>query len=316
MTPWELGAVALVILVCWGWLASRKPVAPPVAARPAQRWPALAMRDRLGWRELREQEDGYGPGLVAVVHCRSRQDQNRVRYLPELAGGCLERSLRHGGERACSWACLGAGDCVAACGEGAIRLEGGLPVVDPSLCTGCGDCLPACPVQVLGLQPAEARLVVACQSDLAHAERPGVCQVACAGHGACLETRFVAPGLVERRGNRPALRHDHSANLLPLLSLCPTGSFVDRAPHRPWFTVNEHCTACGDCLPLCPAPGCILPAGGPADTPVGTSRVRIVAEVCTGCGLCLPACQPQAIRVVGALGYGGLGARGLGARVK
>jgi len=90
---------------------------------------------------------------------------------------------------------------------------------------------------------------------------------------------------------------------------------VDRAPHRPWFTVNESCTACGDCLPLCPVPGCIVPAGEAADTPVGTRRVRIVAETCTGCGLCLPACAPQAIRVVGALGYGALGARGLGARV-
>lgn len=309
MNPWVLGLVALTALACWGWLASRQAAAPVAHVRRPPRWPALAMRNRVGWRELDELEDGYGPGLVAVVHCRSKQDGNRLRYQPELEGGCLERKLRHGGERACVWACLGGGDCLAACGEDAIRLVDGLPVVDASLCTGCGDCLPACPPQVLGLLPAEARLVVACQSDLAHPERPGVCQVGCAGHEACLETRFVAPGLVERRGNRPALRHDHSANLLPLLSLCPTGSFVDRAPHRSWFTVNDFCTGCGDCLPLCPAPGCILPAGEAADTPVGTRRVRIVAEVCTGCGLCLPACAPQAIRVVGALGYGGLGAR-------
>jgi NAD-dependent dihydropyrimidine dehydrogenase PreA subunit len=105
------------------------------------------------------------------------------------------------------------------------------------------------------------------------------------------------------------LHHDRSANLLPLLSLCPSGTFVDRIPHRPWFTVNDHCTGCGDCLPRCPEPGCILPAGEPAATPVGTRRVRIVPEACTGCGLCLPACPPQAIRVVGALGYGRVGSQ-------
>lgn len=309
MNPWMTTVLALALVSAWGVWASRGRPVSVAGPRRARRWPALAMRDPVGWRELEEREDGYGPGLVAVVHCRSHDGENRLRYQPALGGSCLERSLRHGGERACTWACLGAGDCVAACAEKALVMRDGLPVVDASRCTGCGGCLPACPRHVLGLQPVEARLVVACQSDLAPVDRPAVCDKACAGHGACLETRFLAPGHVERRGNRPALRHDHSANLLPLLSLCPTGTFVDRAPHRPWFTVNESCTACGDCLPLCPAPGCILPAGEVADTPLGTRRVRIVAEACTGCGLCLPACKPQAIRVVGALGYSGMDAR-------
>ncbi len=36
--------------------------------------------------------------------------------------------------------------CMAACGDGAIRIEaGGIVVVDATRCTGCGRCVPACP---------------------------------------------------------------------------------------------------------------------------------------------------------------------------
>jgi len=152
--------LGLVALVAWGAWAARGRSDSAAGPRRPLRWPALAMRDHVGWRELEERVDGYGPGRVAVVHCRSHAGENRLRFQPALGGSCLERSLRHGGERACAWACLGAGDCLAACAEQAMRLVDGLPVVDSARCTGCGDCLPACPRGVLGLQPAEARLVV------------------------------------------------------------------------------------------------------------------------------------------------------------
>lgn len=310
MSVWIQSLTAVLTLAglagvqAWRGRSSSKPQ--PQTLR-SLRWPALRLRSRTGWCALEAALDGYGPALVAVVNCRSREDQNERRHHPTRAGSCAERQLRHGGERACTWACLGAGDCTTVCPAGALRMEAGLPVVDAALCTGCGDCVLACPRQVLSLIPAEAQLLVGCNSGAEPAGRGAVCRTACMGHERCLETRFLPAGLVERRENRPVLLHDHSANLLPLLSLCPTHSFVDRIPHRPWFTVNDHCTACGDCLPLCPAPDCIVPAGPAADTPVGNARVRIVPEACTGCGLCLPACKPLAIRVVGALGYGRTG---------
>lgn len=312
MTIWlqTLGALASLGALA-GWQAWRATLrgSPATPSRPVLRWPALRLRSRSGWCGLDSGETGYGPAQVAVVNCRSQGEQNRLRYQPARPGSCEERQLRHGGERACAWACLGAGDCEAVCPVAAIRMEAGLPLIDAARCTGCGDCVLACPRQVISLIPAEAQLLVGCHSGADPGERPALCDTACAGSAHCLDTRFLSPGLVSHSEGRPVLHHDRSANLLPLLSLCPSGTFVDRIPHRPWFTVNDHCTGCGDCLPRCPEPGCILPAGEPAATPVGTRRVRIVPEACTGCGLCLPACPPQAIRVVGALGYGRVGSQ-------
>ena len=309
MSVAALAVAFLLLSAAAGWLLARRMPAPAAAGTrswPNQhlRWPALRLRSRTAWSGLHEREDGYGPGQVAVVNCRSRGEQNRLRFHSTLRGSCRDLQLIHGGERACAWACLGEGDCARACGEGAISMREGLPVVEAARCTGCGDCVSACPRQVLSLIPVEAQVYHACNSNLDPARRAALCEAGCGDHGRCLQSRFLPDAAVGSREGRRVLDYSRSDNLLPLLSLCPTGSFVDRVAHRPWFTVNEHCTGCGDCLPLCPAPDCILPHGEEAATPVGRTGVRIAAEACTGCGLCLPACRPQAIRVVGALGYG------------
>ncbi|MDP2359439.1 MAG: 4Fe-4S binding protein [bacterium] len=307
--PTLILAVAGALGLAWLIAPAAPASANPPSSRPLLRWPALRLRSRVGWSELAGPEDGYGSGQVAVSGCRSPENGNGRRFISAQRGSCQELQLVHGGERACAWACLGEGDCVRACGEGAIHLEAGLPVVDPGLCSGCGDCVLACPRQVLLLMPAEAQLHLGCQSRADAAERAVHCERSCRDSERCLESRFLPAGLVGSREGRRVVDYSRSANLLPLLSLCPSGSFVDRIAHRPWFTVNESCTGCGDCLPLCPAADCILPDGPPADTPLGRARVRIVPEACTGCGLCLPACAPKAIRVVGALGYGTGGRR-------
>jgi len=299
-------ALALLAIRPFGRQARRRSEVrgAPAPARPL-RWPALRLRSRSGWAELAEHEDGFGPGHVAVAACRSREGENARRFVSTRRGSCLDLQLVHGGERACAWACLGEGDCARLCPEGAIRMEKGLPAVSALLCTGCGECVLACPRQVLTLIPAAAQLHHACASREDPLRRTETCTRACGDHRACLASRFLSPGLVRVDRDRIQVDYTRSANLLPLLSICPTGAFADRIAHRPWFTVNEHCTGCGDCLPLCPAPACILPDGPAADTALGRARVRIDPERCTGCGLCLPACVPQAIRVVGALGYAG-----------
>ncbi len=305
MTVWWLClGLGLLVLSMHGLPRGGRPQPIRTVFRPL-RWPTLRLRSRTGHAALEEAADGYGPAQVAVVACRATSRGSRSRFAPAHRGSCLDLHLQHGGTKACAWACLGEGDCAAVCAEGAIRMEDGLPQVDAQRCTGCGDCIPACPRQVLALIPAEAQIHLACASAQAAEDRNALCSSACHNSRNCLDTRHVANGLVASRDGRQVVDYTRSANLLPLLSLCPSGALRDRIPHRPWFTVNERCTGCGDCIPLCPAAGCMLPDGPAAPTPLGRARVRIVADICTGCGLCLPACEPQAIRVVGALGYGG-----------
>ena len=263
--------------------------------------PEWRIRGRVAWSGERDETHGYGSELSAVVNCRSREDQNLRTFESVRRESCLDLQLQYGGERDCNWACLGAGDCVDACPENAIRVVNGLPVIQASRCTGCGDCLPACPRQILSLIPADAQVAVTCASDEPVERRREHCHSGCASSGRCVENAFVEPGLLLVDGQRRVLDYSRSANLVPLVGLCPSSVFSDRIAHRPWFTVNEACTGCGDCLPACPVTDCIRAEG---DAGTHGARARIHAELCVGCGLCVPVCPVGAIRVVGAVGFG------------
>ncbi len=266
-------------------------------------YPALRFRGRCAWCEVADSHEGYGASAVAVVNCGSSPAHNSLAFRSALRQSCFDLQLQHGGERGCPWACLGEGDCALVCPQAALAMVDRQPVVDAGLCIGCGACVAACPRQVISLIPADAQLYVACASADTTARRTVICDSGCADSGACLENSFLEPGLVASWQGRRLLNYTRSANLLPLRALCAASVFRDRIDHRPWFTVNRHCTGCGDCLPACPAAGCILPEGEAMENAVGRERVRIVPELCVGCGLCLPRCPEKAIQVVGAVGY-------------
>jgi dissimilatory sulfite reductase (desulfoviridin) alpha/beta subunit len=54
--------------------------------------------------------------------------------------------------------CQGCGECVLACREGAISVEGGLEI-GVSRCLGCGDCVRACPTGALSLRSGGCRVL-------------------------------------------------------------------------------------------------------------------------------------------------------------
>lgn len=124
---------------------------------------------------------------VAVLHCQGGEDiaPRRADYAgPET---CAAASLVQSGFKACTFGCLGLGDCVRACAFDAIRIgTRRLPIVNPAACTACGACVTACPRGLLRLHPVEtARMVVLCAS-----KDPGIvakkaCSAACIGCGIC-----------------------------------------------------------------------------------------------------------------------------------
>ncbi len=68
------------------------------------------------------------------------------------------------GYKKCPYGCLGLGDCMAVCPNGAISIdeEMNVVVIDPDKCTGCGLCVKECPRGIIQLVPANANIVYLC----------------------------------------------------------------------------------------------------------------------------------------------------------
>lgn len=121
---------------------------------------------------------------VAVLLCGGGEKiKDRFSYDGLL--DCRAAQLMFGGMKECRYGCLGLGSCEAACPFGAIRMEGGLPIIDPELCTGCGVCVKVCPKDIIILIPASKRVVVRCNSKDKGATVAKICEVGCIGCQKC-----------------------------------------------------------------------------------------------------------------------------------
>ena len=87
--------------------------------------------------------EGTLEAKTALVHCGGCEEfaARKLRYsgLPS----CAAAAQFYGGDLACSYGCLGYGDCRAVCEYGAITVENGLARIDKDKCAACGLCVKA-----------------------------------------------------------------------------------------------------------------------------------------------------------------------------
>ena len=97
----------------------------------------------------------------ALIHCNGNSE---VIYNYSGVGTCKAAAQLLRGYKKCPYACLGLGDCVKVCPQGAISIkpENGVAVVDPEKCTGCGLCLAECSQNLIELVPAGTKIAFLC----------------------------------------------------------------------------------------------------------------------------------------------------------
>ena len=99
---------------------------------------------------------------VALVKCcGTRSEAIRVGDYNGICD-CSVASMTAGGDKGCTYGCLGYGACANVCPKGAISIHDGLAKVDKRLCIGCGKCVTACPKHIIELVPASATIHVLC----------------------------------------------------------------------------------------------------------------------------------------------------------
>lgn len=163
---------------------------------------------------------------VARLACAGGNHVARMRAEYKGAPSCRAAVAAGGGGKACSWGCLGLGDCERSCGFDAITMdEHGLPVVDVDKCVACNDCVLACPLDLFSLQPLNHKLWVACKSLAEGDEALADCEVACTGCGRCAADAPTGLIRIEQNLARVDYSRNHIATRFPI-ERCPTGAIV------------------------------------------------------------------------------------------
>ena len=169
--------------------------------------------------ELLGVSGGKAEKKVAHVHCMGNCDNTSNKAEFQGVNSCLSAS-RYGDITACSFGCLGFGDCVSACLSNAITVCNGVAVVDINKCGGCGLCEQACPRKLITVAPVKEQAVVRCSNHDKGAVAKKACKAACIG---CMKCMKVC-----------------EAGAITVNNFCAT---IDPAK----------CTGCGVCVENCPS---------------------------------------------------------------
>lgn len=102
---------------------------------------------------------------VAVIMCKGGKKEAREKFRYIGVNDCKAATLIAGGNKSCTYACIGFGTCEMVCPYDAIKMDDNhLPVVDEEKCTGCTLCAVNCPKFVIKMIPVSNKIRIRCNS--------------------------------------------------------------------------------------------------------------------------------------------------------
>lgn len=167
--------------------------------------------------------------VIATVQCRGGKAEAVERFVYQGISDCTAAQMIDGGNKACSYGCLGLGSCAKACPFDAIEMsDNGLPLIIAEKCTGCGICVKTCPRNIITLLPTTQKIFVGCVSQDKGKAVKAVCTVGCTGCSLCSRPKTTPSGAIEMDGNLPKIKDIMADDLMNAVEKCPTKSFVVR----------------------------------------------------------------------------------------
>ena len=137
--------------------------------------------------ELTGKASGAVVKKIAVRHCTKKEGNVQRRYQYTGYTSCASAATFGNGFDACSYSCLGLGDCVRECPFDSMAIVNELVVIYSETCTGCGKCIEVCPRDVLTLAPIAKRVEIICSTQDKPKDVMAVCGVGCISCSKCIK---------------------------------------------------------------------------------------------------------------------------------
>ena len=123
---------------------------------------------------------------IAHVRCAGTYEKAIRTAIYKGISDCVSANLLVGGNKGCTYGCLGYGTCVKVCMFDAMKMSPeGIPVINPDKCTGCGKCATVCPRSIITLVSPDVMVKVNCNSKDKGAFVRKNCKIGCIGCGIC-----------------------------------------------------------------------------------------------------------------------------------
>lgn len=168
---------------------------------------------------------------VAYVACNGSRHPEEKKYDYNGPKSCAAAKLNLAGDRHCSFACLGYGDCVAVCPRDAIKInaENCVAEIDPKKCIGCSLCVKTCPNGIISLVDDTRTVVVKCKNQLKGADVRLACNNGCIGCRKC--EKSCPAGAIKVENNLAVIDYEKCTDCGICHSVCPVkcihhGNFI------------------------------------------------------------------------------------------